>query len=541
MRDQFLGLRTRTWIAGIVVLALAGTLALAAGSLTRDGAKQAANHAAWYSDTGTEQENDHSAVPTRSGAEKSAGRETSYANSLSNAFRQAAERVLPSVVTITNRPALVEAPQGKNPLPEDPFEGTPFDDFFGSPEMRRFFKDLPGRSPSVPRRGVQGMGSGVIVDESGVILTNNHVVEGGGKLTVRLQDGREFDAVEVKQDPKTDLAVVRIEGAGPIEAARLGNSDAAEVGDWVLALGQPFGLEGTVTAGIISAKGRGIGITARENFIQTDAAINPGNSGGPLVNLDGQVVGINTAISSRSGGYQGVGFAIPVNLAKWVGGQLVENGTVRRAYLGVMIQPVTQQLAEQFGVKVREGVLVTAVQPDTPAADAGLKAGDVIVACGGDSVASPNQLQGIVERCSIDTKQTLAVVRDGKRITLGVTLREQPSDDGPARKGVATPKRTQPSRFNKLGIQLDTLTAEVAEQLDMKGARGVVITDVRSGSPAGEAGLTAGMVLTQVNRKPVGTVDDFQKALEERSLDEGVLLLVRTAKGGRFVVVRSAK
>ncbi len=223
------------------------------------------------------------------------------------------------------------------------FKGTPFGDLFKNPEFHRFFKQFPsGPMPGMPGQGMIGAGSGVIVDPAGVILTNNHVVAGGGKIMVRLQDGREFKAVDIKTDPKTDLAVLRIEGAGTLPAARLGDSSKVEIGDWVLALGQPFGLEGTVTAGIVSAKDRGLGITDREDFIQTDAAINPGNSGGPLVDLDGEVIGINTAISSSNGGYQGVGFAIPANLAKWVGGQLETAGKVHRAYLGVGIQPVTQ-------------------------------------------------------------------------------------------------------------------------------------------------------------------------------------------------------
>ena len=235
----------------------------------------------------------------------------------------------------------------------------------------------------------------MIVDPSGIILTNNHVVAGGGQVMVRLHDGREFKAVDIKTDPKSDLAILRIEGAGTLPAARLGDSNKVEVGDWVLALGEPFGLEGTVTAGIVSAKGRGLGITDREDFLQTDAAINPGNSGGPLVNLDGEVIGINTAISTNNGGYQGVGFAIPIDLAKWVGGQLEQSGRVHRAYLGVMIQPVTQPLAEQFKVKVNTGVLIAEVQPDSPAAKAGLKAGDVVLQFAGRPVSNPRRVAGV--------------------------------------------------------------------------------------------------------------------------------------------------
>ena len=287
-----------------------------------------------------------------------------YAKGMSKAFHDAASKVLPSVVMITNTPAMAEKSGNQKSAPDQnseemPFglKGTPFGDLFKNPELHQLLQAVPsGPMPDMPGQGMIGAGSGVIVDPSGVILTNNHVVAGGGKVMVRLQDGREFKAVDIKTDPKTDLAVLRIEGAGTLPAARLGDSSKVEIGDWVLALGQPFGLEGTVTAGIVSAKERGIGITDREDFIQTDAAINPGNSGGPLVNLDGEVVGINTAISSNNGGYQGVGFAIPANLAKWVGGQLETAGKVQRAYLGVGIQLVTQPLAEQFKVKVHEGV-----------------------------------------------------------------------------------------------------------------------------------------------------------------------------------------
>jgi serine protease Do len=380
-------------------------------------------------------------------------------------------------------------------------------------------------------------GSGVIVDPSGVVLTNNHVVAGGGKIMVRLQDGREFKAVDIKTDPKTDLAVLRIEGAGKLPAARLGDSSKVEIGDWVLALGQPFGLEGTVTAGIVSAKERGLGITDREDFIQTDAAINPGNSGGPLVDLDGEVIGINTAISSNNGGYQGVGFAIPANLAKWVGGQLETAGKVQRAYLGVGIQLVTQPLADQFKIKVHEGVIVTEVRSHSPAAKAGLKLGDVILDFAGKAVTSPRQLQGLVEMCKVGSSEPLTILRDGKQMTLNVNCAAQPADYGVARTGSEGIVKPETSHFEKLGIQVADLTPPVAEQLGIKTEHGVVITDVRAGSPADRAGLTSGMVITQANRQAVKTVDDFRKALDAKSLTKGALLLVRSAAGSRFVVI----
>jgi serine protease Do len=372
-------------------------------------------------------------------------------------------------------------------------------------------------------------------------LTNNHVVAGDGKVIVRLQDGREFKAVNIKADPRSDIAILRIEGAGKLPAAKLGNSDSVEVGDWVLALGEPFGLEGTVTAGIVSAKGRGLGIAGREDFIQTDAAINPGNSGGPLVDLDGEVIGINTAISSMSGGNQGVGFAVPVNLAKWVGGELEKNGTVRRAYLGVIIQPVTQSLAEQFNVKAKEGVLVTDVQPDSPAAKAGIKQGDIVLGVAGKTVSSPRELQGLVERVAIGSKQTLNILRDGRRISLDVICKEMPAKLDLAEQRSMPAEKEESSSFDKLGVKVENLTAKVAEQLGIKADQGVVITDVQSGSPADLAGLSPGMVISETNRHAVASVDDFRKALGSKSLEKGVLLLLHTPEGSRFVVIEVEK
>ncbi|MCL4191329.1 MAG: Do family serine endopeptidase, partial [Thermoguttaceae bacterium] len=456
--------RPRLWMVGLGLLVAA---MLAAGS--------------WATDAGD---------PASQATEQKAAAGTRYADTLSTAFREASEKVLPAVVMIETRPKLVrnETPRGRsgpNSPREFDFEGTPFGDLFErNPELRRFFG--PGGFPmpdfpNSPRGGrrVTGMGSGVIIDPAGVILTNNHVVDGGGDIIVRLHDGREFKAAQVKTDPKTDIAVIVLDGAKGLPYAKLGNSDSAQVGDWVLALGQPFGLEGTVTAGIISAKGRGgMGITDRESFIQTDAAINPGNSGGPLVNLDGEVIGLNTAINSRSGGNEGVGFAVPVNLARWVSDQLLKSGRVQRAYLGVLIQPVNQDLADQFGVKVRQGVAVREVMDGTPAAKAGLKPGDVIVEFGGKPVSEPGELQATVERCPIGSKQEVVVIRDGKRQTLTVTCQELPEDDQLASASSSGNKSAGASRFEELGMEVENLTAEVAEQLGVKGQEGVVVTSV---------------------------------------------------------------
>jgi serine protease Do len=518
MNRRYFGLSVPTWAATFVLLALVGTLSLTMG--TRESAVAQAPAVAAGSETGGG---------------------TSYAKSLSKAFREAAQKVLPAVVMIKNLPADKEPVEGRAESPEGPSEENPFGDML-PPEFRRFFKDMP----QMPRHGfphgeVSGVGSGVIIDPSGIILTNNHVVDGGGKVVVRLHDGREFTATEVKADPKSDLAVLRIKDAGKLAAVKLGNSDDAQVGDWVLALGDPFGLEGTVTAGIISAKGRGLGIAPRENFIQTDAAINPGNSGGPLVNLDGEIVGINTAIHSQSGGNQGVGFAVSANLAKWVSQQLIAHGSVRRAYLGVAIQPVSQELAKQFGVQARQGVVISDVQPNTPAAAAGLKAGDVVIDFAGKPVASPQELQQAVEQASIGGKQALTIMRDGKRMTLDVTAREQPADYGLARSESMSPGKSGSVGEKTLGIDVSNLTADVAEKLGIKAGEGVVITDVRVGGPASRAGLSPGMVIARVGQKPVKSVDEFHKAMEKESLAKGVMLLVRSGQGTQFVVIQSSQ
>lgn len=456
------------------------------------------------------------------------------ANDLSNAFRATAKNVQPAVVSIVTKAKPQKQmqfrgnPRGLNPGDlEEMFKNSPFEKFFGDhPDLKRHFR---GQSfqPSARR----GIGSGVIIDAKGIVLTNNHVVDGAEEVVVRLDDGREFEAVEVKTDPQTDLAVLRIKNAKGLTAAKLGNSDSTETGDWVLALGQPFGLEGTVTAGIISAKGRGIGITARENFLQTDAAINPGNSGGPLVNLRGEVIGINTAISSSTGGNQGIGFAIPINLAQWVSDQLLSNGTVQRAFLGVGIQKVDHDLAKSFGLDSGRGVVVTSVQPQSPADTAGLATGDVILKFDGRNVSSPRELQMLVERCEPASKHEVEVLRDGKTMTLSTTCGKLPST---VNVGHSTDVEEETSL---LGLEVSDLTSDVAKQLGVKGDEGVVITSVDPNGRAAEAGLKNGMVIVQVNRQAVNNVAELKTALESVKTDESVLLLVRSGNGSRFVVV----
>jgi serine protease Do len=311
----------------------------------------------------------------------------------------------------------------------------------------------------------------------------------------------------------------------------------------VLAVGQPFGLENTVTAGIVSATGRAVGITKYDEFIQTDAAINPGNSGGPLVNLKGEVVGINTAISSVNGGFQGVGFAIPVNVAKWVSSQLMKDGKVHRAYLGVGIQRIDQSIASQLELPSQQGALVTDVQPDSPAAKAGFQPQDVIVEFGGSKIRNPSHLQGVVSRAPIGSKQPVVVLRDGRKVELSVNVREMPANYGEAvRRQAEEEEQPRENRdYDKLGLQVGPLGGDVAQQLGLSGSSGVVITSVEDGSLAEQAGLSPGMVITQVGRKNVKDVAAFEAEIKNASLDKGVLLLVRSGEGSRFVVIKSSE
>ena len=454
------------------------------------------------------------------------------ANDLSAAFRYASEQVVPSVVTIhTVRDVAARSSSGQD------LQGIPEE---MAPLLKRFFGDdlRQFKAPQSAPRGMreEGTGSGVIIDPSGVILTNNHVAGGGGKVVVTLHDGREFTAVDVKTDPKTDIAIVRIEGAGVLPAARLGDSDQMQIGDWVLAIGSPFGLDDTVTAGIISAKSRGMGIAEREDFLQTDAAINPGNSGGPLVNLKGEVIGINTAISTRGGGSDGIGFAVPINLAKWVSAQLSDKGTVQRAFLGIGIQKVNSDLSKQFGLTTVHGALVTDVRPDSAGAKAGLKTGDVVIELDGYAVQNPRHLQNLVERAALDHPHKITVMRDGQRQTFEVHLQTMPEN---LTASTSSGMEPAPSEFKSLGLEVSDLTADVAKQLGLSETKGVVITSVASGSAAESAGLKAGMVISRVGTQDVTSVDQFRTAVNAANLKDGVLLLVKSAEGSRFLVLKS--
>ena len=469
------------------------------------------------------------------------------ANTLSTAFRKAAEMAVPTVVTIETRtkPQVARDPRGnkdkgdQDPFRgQNPFKGTPFEDFFGdNSEMFRHFGE-GGRAFSVPR---QGLGSGVIVDKSGIVLTNNHVVDGADEVTVRLSDGREFKATDIKTDPATDLAVLHIEGAGTLPYAKLGDSDQLQIGDWVLAVGNPFQLESTVSAGIISSKARELQSNRRARFLQTDAAINPGNSGGPLVNLDGEVVGINTAIATNSGGYQGIGFAIPSNQAKWVMQQLIKSGVVQRAYLGVSIAEVNSDLAEKFGVNRHDGVAVAEVHPKTPAAEAGFRAGDVITEYGGKKIHTPRDLQELVERTQLDSKQDVTVLRDGKPVHLQVVVKPLPKELSETASVEGRHHDSDDSAHYKsddFGIEVTDLNESNAEKLGFENHKGVLITEVEPDSVAAEKGLRPGMLIMEVDRKPVTSVKQFKEAMQGVNAQKGVLVWFRTEQGNRFEVLK---
>ncbi|MBK1645661.1 serine protease [Thiocapsa imhoffii] len=453
------------------------------------------------------------------------------------AFASVGRAVSPSVVFIRvegTRPGSAPGPMSS------PFgEELPFGEEF----FRRFFGDrLPGLprgqapqgSPRQPRMMGQGSGFVFVPDTGGLgdrtfIMTNNHVVEGADRIRVTFEDGREFDAEVTGRDPQSDVAVLELKTGG-LPALPFADSAQLEVGEWVVAIGNPFGLSHTLTVGVVSATGRtGLGINDYEDFIQTDAAINPGNSGGPLVNLDGEVVGMNTAIFSRSGGYMGVGFAIPINLASAIAEQLIAQGEVTRGFLGVVIQPLTAELADSFGMQQGEGILVAQVSEDSPAQQAGLREGDVIVAYRGEPVSDVGNFRNRVALTPPGSTQEITLVREGGRQTVEITI------------GTLTPDAFaaagQPQRSDELGLTMQDLTPQLAEQFGVMPGVGVLVTEVQSGSMAAAAGIEAGSLILQVNRSAVGSVGEFQQAVAAARAAGGLLLLVRKDDVQRYVVL----
>jgi serine protease Do len=430
-------------------------------------------------------------------------------------FSDLAEQVRSGVVNIQVVKKVKNVGFGAPHFNGNPFGGrNPFDDFFGpSPE---------GNSP----RGFEqrGVGSGFVMSEDGFILTNNHVIEDADRIKVKLADGKDFTARVVGRDPKTDLALIKIDGAAALHPLKLGNSENLKVGSWVVAIGSPFGLEQTVTVGIVSAKGRVIGSGPYDNFIQTDASINPGNSGGPLVNMNGEVIGINTAIIPNA---QGIGFATPINMATEILPQLQKKGHVTRGWLGVSIQEVTPELAKSFSLDKNKGALVAEVFKASPAEKAGIEQGDIILQFNGKDIAESKELPRMMAATPVGDTVALKVLRNGKTITCQVDAGEMQEKEVAS---LDTPRES-------LGLIVQNITPDIAQELGLEKAGGVVVANVEPGSPASDVGIQPGDVIQGVNRKPVKDVDDFVAKIDKAGKQENVLLLIKRGNNNLYAAL----
>jgi serine protease Do len=430
-------------------------------------------------------------------------------------FAALAKAVGPVVVNISTTQVIKPPAQG-SPRPfggAEPFE-DPWERFFGQPFPRGPFRQ-------------QGLGSGFIIEPDGIILTNNHVVANAEKIVVKLQDEREFEGRVVGNDAKTDIAVIKID-AKNLPVIPLGDSDRLLVGEWVVALGSPFGLANTVTAGIVSAKGRWIGAGPYDNFIQTDASINPGNSGGPLVNLRGEVVGMNTAIFSRAGANIGIGFAIPISLVKELLPELKSKGKVTRGWLGVSVQELTPDLAASLRMNSSRGALVSTVENGSPAEKAGIKVGDVIVEYNGKPIQHSNEMPILVARTDVGKSVPLKIFRGKEEVRLSVTVGELKEDEIVASTG----------RKNDLGLTVQNVPSEIARSLGLEDTQGVIITAVDPRGAGAAAGFRRGDVILEIDRKPVRSLSDYEKAIAEAK-DKNLLFLVRRGEANIFLALKS--
>jgi len=438
-------------------------------------------------------------------------------------FADLAEKLSPTVVNVyTTQTVEGTSSPHQFSLPDDMEIPEPFRRFFGIP-------DTPEQAPKREMKRTS-LGSGVIVTADGYILTNNHVVEDADEINITLYTFEEYEATIVGRDPKSDLALIKIEPKADLPFVTFGDSDKLRVGEWVLAIGNPFGLQKTITAGIVSAKGRSINNESYGNFIQTDASINPGNSGGPLFNLKGEMVGVNTAIFSRTGGNIGIGFAIPANMAKKVFAQLKVHGKVTRGWLGVMIQQVTPDLAENFGLDRPIGALVGQVVPDSPADKAGLKAGDVIIDYNGREVSQMSMLPAMVASTSVGENAKLVLIRNGKKQNITVEIGKL-EDEEPV---IAD---TETGTSKKLGMTVQELTPKLVESLGIEEEQGLIVTDISSGSAAAEAGILRGDIILEINREKAENVAQYKKALQAAQEKESILLLIKRDQHTRFVVL----
>ena len=428
-----------------------------------------------------------------------------------------------SVVNISTKTKAKRSDSQRYQLPELP-EGSPFGELF-----EKFFdpEDFERR-----RRDGQSLGSGFVISEDGYILTNHHVIEGADEVIVRMSDRKEYVAEVIGSDEASDVAVLKVEGVS-LPTLKIGDSEDIKVGEWVLAIGSPFGFDATVTAGIVSAKGRSLPSDNYVPFIQTDVAINPGNSGGPLFNMDGEVIGINSQIYSRSGGFMGLSFAIPIEMAVDVANQIKETGTVSRGWLGVLIQEVTRELAESFGMENPHGALVAKVLDDSPAAAAGLQVGDVIVEFNGKKVTRSSGLPPLVGRAKVGKEAEVTVIRDKKRRDIGVLIAELPTSITQA---AYTPEKKEPSQNTALGMKVETLDQDARKQLKIEsGVKGVEVDEF---GPASDAGIVKGDVITMIDNREIESIDDFESVAGELTGGKSVALLVQRRAGPVFLAIR---
>jgi len=455
------------------------------------------------------------------------------AKELSSAFSAAAKEAMPAVVSIKVEKTVdvgsLMGYSGQGGAYNDPY--SPFGDDF----LRKFFGGRMPQRQAPQKRYERGQGSGFIISKDGYILTNNHVVGDVDKITVELQDGRTFENAKlIGTDPASEVALIKIDGDN-FPVLPMGNSERADIGDWVVAIGNPFGLSETVTVGVISAVGRSnVHIAAYEDFIQTDAAINPGNSGGPLVDLDGRVIGINTAIYSQSGGYMGIGFAIPINMARTIERQLRDHGKVTRGYLGIYGQDVTADMKDLLQLESDQGVIVASVEKGSPADKAGLESHDVLLEINGKKIESYDAFRNEIAMFAPNTSVRFLIMRNGKMRTISVTLAERPTEIAQS-----SPQQ-QPQSREALGLEVQNVTKDLAEQFGYSLGEGVIVTGVVSGSPAAEVGIQPGDLIQSVNRRSVKTVDEFERAVG-KTKDNKVLLLIERGGISQFVVVRFAK
>jgi len=436
-------------------------------------------------------------------------------------FSEVAASVGPAVVNISTEKSIKGGGRVFRHFSPGPFgKNDPFEDFFN-----KFFGDEQQREYKQ-----RSLGSGFIIDKSGYIVTNNHVVENADKIKVKLKDGDEFNAEIVGRDPNTDLALIRIKANRELPVAKIGDSDALKVGQWVVAIGSPFGFEQTVTAGIVSAKGRVIGSGPYDDFIQTDASINPGNSGGPLINLQGEVIGINTAIIASG---QGIGFAIPINMAKNIIAQLKSNGEVTRGWLGVSIQSLSKDMAEYYGIKDGKGVLVTDVFKGDPAAKAGILPQDIILAVDGKKINDSRDLSRIIAGIPVGEKADIKVLRDGNEKEFKVTIAKRDSEK-------TAGLRPDIKEGSVLGIQVSNLTPELKQRFNLGNDSGVIVVGVEQDGKGAEAGVQTGDLIKEINRHKIASVKDYENLLSKIKSGETIKLLIQRPQAG-FVVVEIVK